>query len=45
MSVEIPELGLVIPCYKEECNLRELIKAIRETDKTGGVIAEFYGKK
>jgi dolichol-phosphate mannosyltransferase len=25
-----PEISLVIPCYNEEGNLRELIKAIRE---------------
>ena len=31
MSVEIPEISLVIPCYNEEGNLRELVKAIRES--------------
>jgi len=30
MNVDNPELSLVIPCYNEEGNLRELIKAIRE---------------
>lgn len=30
-SRERPELSLVIPCYNEEGNLRELIKAIRES--------------
>src|SRR5580658_7324503 len=29
MNVENPEISLVIPCYNEEGNLRELIKAIR----------------
>src|SRR6202012_6197954 len=29
MSFENPEISLVIPCYNEEGNLRELIKAIR----------------
>jgi len=29
MSVEAPELSFVIPCYNEEGNLRELVKAIR----------------
>jgi dolichol-phosphate mannosyltransferase len=28
--VSLPELSLVIPCYNEEGNLRELVKAIRE---------------
>ena len=27
---EAPELSLVIPCFNEEGNLRELIKAIRD---------------
>jgi glycosyltransferase involved in cell wall biosynthesis len=26
-----PEISLVIPCYNEEGNLRELVKAIRES--------------
>ena len=30
MNVEQPEISLVIPCYNEEGNLRELVKAIRE---------------
>jgi glycosyltransferase involved in cell wall biosynthesis len=29
MSTEPPEISLVIPCYNEEGNLRELVKAIR----------------
>ncbi len=29
MSAEPPEISLVIPCYNEEGNLRELVKAIR----------------
>ena len=29
MNVENPEISLVIPCYNEEGNLRELVKAIR----------------
>jgi dolichol-phosphate mannosyltransferase len=29
MNLENPEISLVIPCYNEEGNLRELIKAIR----------------
>ena len=29
MNVETPEFSLVIPCYNEEGNLRELVKAIR----------------
>ena len=29
MNVENPEISLVIPCYNEEGNLPELIKAIR----------------
>ena len=29
MNVETPEISLVIPCYNEEGNLRELVKAIR----------------
>lgn len=29
MSNDTPEISLVIPCYNEEGNLRELIKAIR----------------
>jgi len=29
MSTDSPEISLVIPCYNEEGNLRELIKAIR----------------
>ena len=29
MNVDNPEISLVIPCYNEEGNLRELIKAIR----------------
>ena len=29
MNVESPEISLVIPCYNEEGNLRELVKAIR----------------
>lgn len=29
MNNEMPEISLVIPCYNEEGNLRELIKAIR----------------
>ena len=29
MNVEPPEISLVIPCYNEEGNLRELVKAIR----------------
>jgi len=29
MNIETPEISLVIPCYNEEGNLRELIKAIR----------------
>src|SRR5438105_4679715 len=29
MNIENPEISLVIPCYNEEGNLRELIKAIR----------------
>jgi dolichol-phosphate mannosyltransferase len=29
MHVEAPEISLVIPCYNEEGNLRELVKAIR----------------
>ena len=28
-SIDTPEISLVIPCYNEESNLRELIKAIR----------------
>jgi glycosyltransferase involved in cell wall biosynthesis len=31
MNVENPEISLVIPCYNEEGNLRELVKAIRES--------------
>ncbi len=31
MNVEHPEISLVIPCYNEEGNLRELVKAIRES--------------
>src|ERR1700727_602018 len=31
MSGEIPEISLVIPCYNEEGNLRELIAAIRKS--------------
>ena len=31
MNIENPEISLVIPCYNEEGNLRELIKAIRES--------------
>jgi glycosyltransferase involved in cell wall biosynthesis len=31
MNVENPEISLVIPCYNEEGNLRELINAIRES--------------
>src|SRR2546425_11469253 len=30
MNLDAPELSLVIPCYNEEGNLRELIKAIRD---------------
>ena len=30
MNIDSPELSLVIPCYNEEGNLRELIKAIRD---------------
>ena len=26
---DIPEISLVIPCYNEEGNLRQLVKAIR----------------
>jgi len=33
MNVENPEISLVIPCYNEEGNLRELIKVIRAADK------------
>jgi glycosyltransferase involved in cell wall biosynthesis len=29
MSAQTPEISLVVPCYNEEGNLRELIKAIR----------------
>ena len=29
MNAETPEISLVIPCYNEEGNLRELVKAIR----------------
>ena len=29
MNVENPEISLVIPCYNEEGNVRELIKAVR----------------
>src|ERR1700690_2805646 len=29
MNVENPEISLVIPCYNEQDNLRELVKAIR----------------
>jgi len=29
MSGNVPELSLVIPCYNEQDNLRELVKAIR----------------
>jgi glycosyltransferase involved in cell wall biosynthesis len=29
MNIDSPEISLVIPCYNEEGNLRELIKAIR----------------
>ena len=29
MNIEPPEISLVIPCYNEEGNLRELVKAIR----------------
>ena len=29
MNIATPEISLVIPCYNEEGNLRELIKAIR----------------
>ena len=31
MNIEAPEISLVIPCYNEEGNLRELVKAIRES--------------
>jgi glycosyltransferase involved in cell wall biosynthesis len=31
MNVENPEISLVIPCYNEEGNLRELIAAIRKS--------------
>src|SRR5208282_4558189 len=31
MNTETPEISLVIPCYNEEGNLRELVKAIRES--------------
>ena len=31
MSGVTPEISLVIPCYNEEGNLRELIKAVRES--------------
>lgn len=31
MNADNPEISLVIPCYNEEGNLRELIKAIRES--------------
>ena len=31
---DAPEISLVIPCYNEEGNLRELIKAIRESVET-----------
>ena len=31
MSIEPPEISLVVPCYNEEGNLRELVKAIRES--------------
>jgi len=30
MNLDAPELSLVIPCYNEEGNLRELIKVIRD---------------
>jgi glycosyltransferase involved in cell wall biosynthesis len=29
MNIDFPEISLVIPCYNEEGNLRELVKAIR----------------
>ena len=29
MNIDAPEISLVIPCYNEEGNLRELVKAIR----------------
>jgi glycosyltransferase involved in cell wall biosynthesis len=29
MNIDSPEISLVIPCYNEEGNLRELVKAIR----------------
>src|ERR1035438_6146148 len=29
MNVESPEISFVIPCYNEEGNLRDLVKAIR----------------
>ena len=29
MMTDTPEISLVIPCYNEEGNLRELVKAIR----------------
>ena len=28
MNIDAPEISLVIPCYNEEGNLRELVKAI-----------------
>src|ERR1700744_4263874 len=31
MNVDTPEISLVIPCYNEEGNLRELIAAIRKS--------------
>ena len=31
MNIEHPEISLVIPCYNEAGNLRELVKAIRES--------------
>ena len=29
MNIDAPEISLVIPCYNEDGNLRELVKAIR----------------
>jgi glycosyltransferase involved in cell wall biosynthesis len=31
MTLQTPQISLVIPCYNEEGNLKELVKAIRET--------------